>query len=243
MVTGKRKVGKKVGKMKTSNEEREEEELKTVPPYKWDAIRALIERQRTTQVHGRSDKTILVLGEHELHAIASKERLRIIHMLQTVKGPSIQDLADRLDRDQAAVSRDLSILEKTGIIRKVRVGRVIKIVPGADMIILPILGKDLMGMLEPHGKKADTIEETAKSLEELMVMNIVYEKIFPRLEQKMQGHKELTLLIAKWVLQELDELPERLVKRLRSMPEECWDVHAKGKKHRTELIPAIPSKG
>ena len=224
MVKQKRMVGvKKERVSKTKVLDTETEELKTVPHYRWDAAKELIKRQWNAP-NGK-DRTILVLGEHELQAIASKERLRIIRLLQENRSSCIQEITDKLGRDPAAVSRDISILEKIGIVKKVHEGKMVKIIPCADMIILPIIEKDLFQLLEHpiKGKGTDAIEGTVETLEELFIMSIIYEKIFPKLDPKLRGHRNLTLMLSAWMLQEIKAMPDRLVQLLESMPEDYWD--------------------
>jgi predicted transcriptional regulator len=226
MVNRRRKVGKKkVKKMRTDNKDLEDDGLKAVPEYKWDAVKELIDRQRRAAVREKKDQSVLVLAENEICEIASKERLRIIRLVHELKWPYVQDIADKLGRDPGAVSRDISILERTGIVRKVRVGKAVKILPSAEIIVLPIIGTDLFHMLEHAIKsgKEDSLDDVVDTLEELMILSVVYDKILPKLDANLRGQKELTILITKWVLQELDELPARLIKRLQSLPKEYFD--------------------
>jgi predicted transcriptional regulator len=230
MVKQKRKVGEEIGReLKANAINIDTDEFKTIPQYKWDAAKELI-REQYNNPNGK-DQTILVLGEDEIQAIASKERLRIIKFLQSNRSSCIQDITNELGRDPAAVSRDISILEKIGIIKKVREGKTVKIIPCADMIILPIIEKDLFQMLAHpvKGKKTGSIEGTVETLEQLLILSIIYEKIFPRLDEKMKGHRKLTLMMSAWMLQEINDLPDRFVKVLQSMPENCWDDEPKAK--------------
>lgn len=66
---------------------------------------------------------VLPADAEEIARITTPERLRLLQKL-TEKGgyPSVDDLAHDLRRHQSRVSRDLSALEKTGIVRTRREG-------------------------------------------------------------------------------------------------------------------------
>jgi|GEM_PF-3461862 len=207
------------------------EQLKTVPPHRWDDLKSVIDRYwedpKALPRDGR-DRKVLILGEHQLPMIASKERLRIIRLLKDGKDYSLQELTRALHRDPAAVSRDISVLERCGILRKEHVGKTMRPVINADMILLPIVGTNLLDLLydDKDGKSKDGVALTAQKLEDFIAVSYIYDKIFSRLEKKMQGHRNLTLTLNAWILQELEELQDRLVRRVETVPEECWEDEA-----------------
>jgi predicted transcriptional regulator len=236
MAIKRRKVGEREGRgARNISKAKGMVELKTVPDYKWDEAREFIDRNWDNPAD--DDKTIVILSEQELQAIATKERLRIIRLLRTVKAKSINEIAARLGRDQASVSRDLAVLERTGIIRKVRSGKTVRIEMRADMVLLPIIEKDLFQMLghSKTGRSKGPVDTTVETLEQLMVLSLLYEKIFPRLDAGMRDQRKLTFMLTEWVLQELKELPDRLVRRLHSMPKEYWEERIKRKDYQRSV--------
>ena len=204
------------------------EQLKTVPPHRWDDLKSVIDRYwedpKAIPKDGK-DRTVLILGEHQLPLIASKERLRIIRLLKDGKDYTLQELTKVLKRDPAAVSRDISVLERCGILRKEHVGKTMRPSLNADMILLPIVGTNLLDLLYEgkDGQSHDGVALTAQKLEDFIAVSYIYDKIFSRLEKKMQGHRNLTLTLNAWILQELQELQDRLVRRVETVPDECWE--------------------
>jgi len=244
MVDNKRK-GRELTEQEILNKitKEEMEELKTIPQYKWDEVKEIINKQ--WKFPDNKDRTILVLDENDLQAISSKERLKIVYLLRRKKFNNIQEIIKELGRDPAAVSRDISILERIGIVKKIREGKTVRIVPSADMVILPIIQKDLLQMLEEtaKGKDKDAIDNTIETLEQLWIMNLIYEKIMPQLDEKMRGHKNLTLMLTAMVLQELKGMPDRLVNLLRTMPDECWTETVQIKECQVSHSKASPHQG
>jgi|YelNatPaOPRAMG01_1025707.scaffolds.fasta_scaffold177630_1 predicted transcriptional regulator len=75
----------------------------------------------------------------QLSEVFTKERMRIIEAIRDNKPESIGKLSKLLNRDIAAVHRDLKILEKYEIIRLEKSGRVVKPVLDKSSIFIQIV--------------------------------------------------------------------------------------------------------
>lgn len=242
-MSGERKMLKRerIGQMSGLDEDKIDKKLvqrfQTVPQHRWDASKAIIDKYWEEPRKGNKDRRISILGEHQLPAIASKERLRIIQLLKRGGIASMQELAEKLGRDQAAVSRDISILEENGIVKKVRTGKTIMPTMANDVVLLPLFGTDLLEMLG-EGSREETAVLARQNVEKLMALSYVYDMIFPKLDKKMRGHRNLTIVLTSWILQELNEIPDRLVKRIETVPDECWySVEKDGQDTSAEPVP------
>ena len=87
------------------------------------------------------DALVLPWSPDRLTKLFTHERLRIIETVRSKNPKTVSALCTRLNRDKAAVSRDLAILEGFGIIRLERHGRTARPVLDKKVIVLPIAQK------------------------------------------------------------------------------------------------------
>ena len=78
-----------------------------------EIVDALKRVERGEEFH---EEKIVVENLDVLRKILTPERLRILQVIRTEKPSSIYDLAKLLDRDRAAVVRDLEYLQQLGLV-------------------------------------------------------------------------------------------------------------------------------
>lgn len=79
--------------------------------------------------------TLYVKNAFDAHQILSEERLGLMKHILTYSSPAcVSDLVESTKRKQGAVSRDISILESQGMIKKNKKGKKVFIEPKIDSI-------------------------------------------------------------------------------------------------------------
>ena len=86
-------------------------------------------------------KVIYVESISMLSAILSTEKLKLLNLLGMKKEVSVNEIARKLKRPREAVSRDLHLLARKGIVRLEKKGRETRPKILAERIVIPIVAK------------------------------------------------------------------------------------------------------
>lgn len=105
---------------------------------KWDAIEGFL-----SEVIREPDKypdrlAVFVLTDEELHQLFTRERLRLLRALKEKEYESVTVLSEHLGRDKAAVTRDLKLLERHGLVRLEKEGRRVRPRLDKEGVYLPL---------------------------------------------------------------------------------------------------------
>jgi len=188
---------------------------RTVPDYKWDEVMDQFGRyfDHPEELDRFKDGArILILDDEQVPSILTKERIRIIRLLRRGKVRSLSQLAEELGRDPSAVNRDISVLEHSGIVSRVRNGRGMRPVLAFDVILLPFLDVDLLEVLKGPGRRP-----VPEDIDTVLLMGRMLKGIYRRLGDASHLKKDARGLLARWLRQELEEIPDRLVSRFNAI--------------------------
>ena len=216
---------KNIGKDKN----RDFQDQRTVPDYKWDEV--MDQFGRYFDHPGELDRfkdgaRILILDDEQVPSILTKERIRIIRLLRRGKVRSLSELAEELGRDPSAVNRDISVLEHSGIVSRVRNGRGMRPVLAFDVILLPFLDVDLLEVLKEPGRRS--ARSVPDDIDTVLLMGRMLKGIYRKLGAASPLRKDARGLLARWLKQELEEIPDRLVLRFNAISD--GTIPPKGKK-------------
>ena len=100
-------------------------------------MREIFEHPERAQV---GTHTIYLSKPEELYELLSPKRLELIGFTLKNRKKTITDVASRLNRKQAAISRDAAILEKYRIVRKTKDKQKTYLVPNYDAFEITLGG-------------------------------------------------------------------------------------------------------
>lgn len=85
------------------------------------------------------DKVVIVsLAQEQKDSILTKSRIELIKAINRRNPKTVNELAAIVQRNPAAVSRDLAVLENYGILELVKAGRQRQPVIEKDMLMIPL---------------------------------------------------------------------------------------------------------
>lgn len=85
------------------------------------------------------DKVVIVsLTQEQKNSILTKSRIELIRAINRRNPKTVNELAEIVQRNPAAVSRDLAVLENYGILELIKVGRSRRPVIEKDMLMMPL---------------------------------------------------------------------------------------------------------
>lgn len=83
---------------------------------------------------------VLPLEKQEISEIFTKKRIELIKDIGKSHGNlSLSEIAKRTNRELSAVQRDIEILEKNGILKTEKQGRIVKPSLKGEILILPLI--------------------------------------------------------------------------------------------------------
>jgi len=226
---------KNIGKDKN----RDFQDQRTVPDYKWDEVMDQFGRyfDHPEELDRFKDGArILILDDEQVPSILTRERIRIIRLLRRGKVRSLSELADELGRDPSAVNRDISVLEESGIVSRVRNGRGMRPVLAFDVILLPFLDVDLLEVLKGPGRRSG--RPVPEDIDTILLMGRMLKGIYRRLGRTSPLRKDAKGLIARWLRQELEEIPGRLISRFIGLSDYTEGLLSKGKGGKARTRPS-----
>ncbi len=86
------------------------------------------------------DKALLLpLTKKEIRTLFTKERIRLIMAVKGRKARSVSEFASLLNRKLPAVTRDLKLLERFGIVELIKKGKTVTPVVKPEILLLPLV--------------------------------------------------------------------------------------------------------
>ena len=105
---------------------------------KFEAIRHFIDRLDKDPKKFPEKAIVFTLDDKELSTLFTKERLRLINIIENKKPKSIRELAELTNREESAISRDLKILEDFDIVEIIKEGKTSKPVVKQALMVVTI---------------------------------------------------------------------------------------------------------
>ena len=106
---------------------------------KWDTVMAFLNKVLENPNKYPDKGLLLSLSDEEITQIFTKERLKLVRLIQSKKPKNATELSGLAERRLSAVIRDLALLEKLHIIELEKKGK--NIVPKVtkEILILPLV--------------------------------------------------------------------------------------------------------
>jgi len=213
---------------------------RTVPDHKWDEVMAQFGRlfDHPEELDRYEDGArILILDEEQVPGLLTKERIRILRLVRKGRVGSLSELAEALGRDPSAVNRDIDVLERSGIVSRIRNGRGMRPVLAFDVILLPFLDVDLLEVLKGLPSKGPG-PSVPDDIDTILLMGRMLKGIYRRLDRTSPLRKDAKGLIARWLRQELEEIPGRLISRFIGLSDYTEGLLSKGKGGKARTRPS-----
>lgn len=106
---------------------------------KWDAIKAYLNKVWKEPGKYPDKGLLLSLSDEEITQIFTKERLRLVRLIQDSKPKNATELSVLAERRLSAVIRDLELLEKFHIVELQKKGKNIVATVKKEILILPLV--------------------------------------------------------------------------------------------------------
>ena len=203
----------------------DDKEYETVPEHKWMEFKDMIDRyfdHPEELDRYNKDSKILILDETQIMKFLTRERIRILKKIKEKEIENLTDLAESLGRDPSAVNRDIKILENLGIIHREKAGKNVIPVLDTEIILLPISQLNLFDLLKNQDEEKASLQLPIEQFEIILLMDFLLKEIIARLDNDQIDYDKLIDILTPWLNQELQEIPERITKRLKTLPAFCW---------------------
>ncbi len=106
---------------------------------KWDAVKAYLNKVWKNPGKYPDKGLLLSLSDKEVTKIFTKERLKLVRLIQDRKPKNATELSGLAGRRLSAVIRDLEILEKFHIVELQKKGKSIVPIVKKEILILPLV--------------------------------------------------------------------------------------------------------
>ena len=106
---------------------------------KWNAIKAYLNKvwENPNKYHGKG--LLLSISDVEITQIFTKERLKLVRLIQDKKPKNATELSGLAKRKLSAVIRDLELLEKLHIVELEKKGKNVVPTVKKEILILPLV--------------------------------------------------------------------------------------------------------
>ncbi len=106
---------------------------------KWDAIKTYLNKVLENPNRYPDKGLLLSLSDEEITQIFTKERLKLVRLIQDKKPKNATELSELAQRRLSAVMRDLILLEHFGIVELQKKGKNIVPTVEKEILILPLV--------------------------------------------------------------------------------------------------------
>ena len=106
---------------------------------KWDAVKAYLNKVWKEPGKYPDNGLLLSLSDEEITRIFTKERLKLVRLIQDKKPKNATGLSELAERRLSAVIRDLKLLEQFHIVELQKKGKNIVPTVKKEILILPLI--------------------------------------------------------------------------------------------------------
>jgi len=106
---------------------------------KWDAVKAYLNKVWKEPGKYPDNGLLLSLSDEEITRIFTKERLKLVRLIQDKKPKNATGLSELAERRLSAVMRDLKLLEQFHIVELQKKGKNIVPTVKKEILILPLI--------------------------------------------------------------------------------------------------------